>query len=439
MTEMSQTENRIIGPEEKIPLGKTGLFGVQHFIALISGGAVVPALLMGLDPSITLMCSGIGTLLFLLVTKGKIPAYMGVSFSLISPVVVVTAASGVNAALGGIVACGLVFIVVGLIIKITGTGWLDRIFPPVVVGSVIIVIGVGLSPDAINMVFTGAEGEFDGSVFFVGIVTLIACVVFSSIKGFIGTVSILLGIIVGYAVSIPFGLVDFSGVISASWIGLPSVTFPSFNLSAVLTIAPIAFVVIVDHIGKMLLIGGMTDRDRIATLPQSLVGNGLATVAAGAFGGPAMTPIAETLGVMTATRVYAVRPLWVAAVLSVIAGGFCPKLSQLILSIPDPVLGGVSLLLFGTISINGVRMLVDHRVDFNDNKNVMVASVTLIVGIGMMTAGMVVPIGGFSIPGLLLATVLAILLNLLVPSSVPAKADGPESEPAALEESTAEK
>ncbi len=414
----------IIGPDEKISPVKSGVFGIQHFMALISGGAIVPALLMGLDPSIALMCTGIGTLIFLLVTKGRIPAYLGVSFTLISAVVLVAGSQGIPAALGGVVAIGVIYIIIGAIIKATGTGWLTRIFPPVVTGSIIACIGIGLAPDAISMVFKDAGG-FSPIVFGIGMLTLISCIAFSSIRGgFISTLPVLLAIVLGYIVCIPCGLVDFQPIADASWLGLPNITTPVFDLSAILCIAPIAFVIIVDHLGKILMISGVCNRDYIPMLPKSLIGNGIATAISGALGGPAITPIAENIGVMGVSRVYAVRPYWVAATLSLIAGGFCPKFSALLLSIPDPVLGGVSLLLFGMIAANGIRMFVDNDVDFGDNRNMMVASVTLIVGIGMMTSFTTIPVGEFfTIPGLLLATILAVVLNVVVPSSADAAND----------------
>lgn len=426
--------SQIIGVDDKISAPKQAVFGIQHFAALISGGAIVPALLMGLDPAIALMASGIGTLLFLLVTKGRIPAYMGVSFALISPVILVSTSLGVDAALGGIVVAGLIFIAMGVIIKLTGTGWLDKVFPPVLVGSIIIVIGVGLAPDAISMVFfnNNADAGFNGASFLVGMVTLFACVILSCcFEGFIGTLSVLAAIVIGYVVSIPLGFVDFSGVAEAAWIGLPSITTPRFDLSAILTIAPIAFVVIVDHLGKMMVIGDMIDRDCMSTLPKSLIGNGLATTFSGCVGGPVLTPIAENVGVMGVTRVYSARPFWWAAAFAVIVGGFCPKLSAVILSIPAPVLGGVSLLLFGTIAISGARLFVENKVNFNDNRNAMIAAVVLIVGIGMTTAFITVPVGDlFSIPGLFMATLIGVIMNLVLPRAKDASAStAPADEP----------
>ncbi len=410
----------VIGVDDKVPVPKALAFGAQHFMAFISGGAIVPALLMGLNPSLALLCCGIGTIMYMLVTRNRIPAFFGVSFSFISPVVLVGATQGVEAALCGVIAAGVIYIIIGIIIKFTGTGWLYKIFPPVLIGSIIAVIGIGLSPDAIMMVFFNNDmaAGFNGTSFLIGIATLALCIVFSSFfKGFISTIPILLAMVIGYIISLPFGFVDFSAVEEAAWIGLPTLVFPTFSFSAILIIAPIAFVVIVEHIGKLMLIGKVIDRDCVKLLPQSLIGNGLATMMAGFFGTSALTPIAENIGVMGVTRVFASRVMYYAAGFAIIAGGFCPKLSALILSIPTPVLGGVSLLLFGIIATSGIRVIVDNQVDFNNNKNLMIASTVLIIGIGMMTSFISIPIGSFSLPGLLVATLVGVVINLVVPNS----------------------
>lgn len=413
-------DSQVIGVDDKVAVPKALGYGVQHFMALISGGAIVPALLMGLNPSLALMCTGIATVVYLLVNKNKIPAYLGVSFAFISPVIMVATTQGISAALFGIIGAGVIYLIVGVIVHFTGTKWLDKVFPPVLIGSIITVIGIGLSPDAITMVFynNDAAAGFDGTAFLIGLITLIACIVFSSFfSGFISTIPILIAIIIGYIISIPLGYVDFAPVAEAAWVGLPELVFPSVSIEALLTIAPIAFVVIVEHIGKLMVIGGIVGYDCVKMLPKSLIGNGLGTMVSGFLGGPALTPIAENIGVMGVTKVYSSRVFWYAAGLSIIAGGFCPKLAALILSIPAPVLGGVSLLLFGTIATSGVRVIVDNKVDFNDNKNLMVCSTVLIIGIGMMTSFISIPIGNFALPGLLVATIAGVVINLLVPST----------------------
>jgi uracil-xanthine permease len=304
-------------------------------------------------------------------------------------------------------------------VKVFGTGWINKVLPPAVVGSVVIVIGLGLSAVAVKMaMFPFADPSKGVNLTGLGVaaITLLAAIIYSSfLKGFAKTIPILLGIITGYVISIPLGLVSFDGVAKAAWIGLPKLTFPTFELNAILIIAPVALVVIVEHIGHLLVINEITGKDFTPMLPESLFGDGLATAISGAVGGTPSTTYAENIGVMAVTKVYATQLFWYAGALAFIIGGFVPKLGAAINSIPTPVMGGISMLLFGLIASSGLRLLVDSGIDFSHSRNLVLASVVLVVGIGMETGGFTIPLGSYTIPGMALATVLGIVLNLILP------------------------
>ncbi|MCK6139967.1 uracil-xanthine permease family protein [Slackia exigua] len=404
---------------DKVPIGKAITYSLQHLMAFVGGGAIVPALIMGLDPALAVFCTGLGTIIYLLCTKNQVPSYFGVSFSFITPMAVVTAVDGISGALCGIVAVGIVFCIVAGIVKLVGTGWIDKVLPPVVAGCIIVVIGVGLSATAINMVMfdSGASEGFDSVGCAIGLLTFLVAVACSSyFKGFMKMIPVLVGIVVGYVASIPLGLVDFAAVREAAWVGMPNITLPTFSMNGILVIAPIALVVIVEHIGHLLTVTNITGENCNDKLAASLLGNGLGTAVAGCIGGPALTSIAENIGVMGLSKCYSTRVFWWTAGFALLIGGFCPKLAMLFYSIPNPVLGGASLLLFGLIAGNGLSLMVDARVDFTQNRNLMIAASSLIVGIGMMTMGVSIPLGSFNIPGLLLASILAIVLNLILPA-----------------------
>lgn len=411
-----QPKQDVIGVSDKLSLGKAIPLSLQHLMAFVGGGAILPAVLMGLDPALAIMCTGLGTIIYLICTKNKIPSYFGVSFSFITPMAVITAVSGIQAALCGIVAVGVVFVIVAGIVKLVGTKWIDVVLPPAVSGCIIVVIGVGLSATAVDMVLNNGTGEFDGLGCLVAFVTFLAAVAFSSFcKGFLKTIPILLAIIVGYVVAFACGMIDFSPVSEAAWIGLPNITLPVFDLNAILVIGPIAFVVIVEHIGHLLVVSNITGENYNDKLAASLLGNGLGTAVSGFLGGPALTSIAENIGIMGVSRVYSTRVFWYTAGFALVLGGFCPKLAMLINTIPTCVLGGVSLMLFGLIAGNGLSLLVDSKVDFSKNRNLMIAAGSLIPGIGMMTMGVSIPLGSFNLPGLLLASILAVVFNLVLP------------------------
>jgi uracil-xanthine permease len=413
--------DRVIQTDEVLPLAQAIPLSLQHLMAMFGATVLVP-LLTGLDPGVGLMTSGIGTILYLICVRNKIPSYLGSSFAFIAPIIAVGGGPGgknIPAALGGLVVAGFVYMVVAFIIKAVGTKWLNFILPPALVGSVVIVIGLGLSAVAVKMcIYPFADptkGVSYTSIIVAGI-TLAAAIVFSSFfKGFLKTVPILMGIIVGYVVSIPLGLVNFDAIKAAGWIGLPTLTFPVFQLDAILIIAPVAFVVIIEHIGHLLVINQITGKDFTPMLPESLFGDGIATAISGAIGGTPSTTYAENIGVMAVTKVYATQLFWFAGAFAIIIGGFVPKFSAAISSIPTPVMGGISLLLFGLIAASGLRLLVESGLDFSHSRNLILASVVLTIGIGMEAGGVAIPLGKYTVPGMALAALIGVVLNLILP------------------------
>lgn len=415
---MSAHEREVIGVDDRVSVGRAIPLGIQHMMSMFGSTVLVPVL-TGLDPNVAIMCSGIGTICYLLVTGNKIPSYLGSSFAFISPILAVGATKGLDAAMSGVIVAGMVFLVVAGIIRMVGTGWLDRLLPPVLVASVMVVIGVGLAATAADMAFMtdAADGTsvFFGTGAIVAAVTLAAAVIFSGVSGIVGTVPVLLAIIVGYLLSLALGLVDFAPVAEAAWIGLPHVSMPRFDLGAIALVAPVAVVVVIEHIGHLLAVGEIVGKDYREMLPRSLAGDGISTMISGFLGGPPTTTYAENIGVMSVTRVYSTQIFWYAAGFALVVGGFCPKLAALIQSIPSPVMGGVSLLLFGLIASNGLRMLVSNRVDFDVNRNLMIASVVIILGVGMETSGIAIPIGDYTLPGMATSTLVGIIMNLVLP------------------------
>ena len=422
----------IIGVDERVPVAKAIPLGIQHFMSMFGSTVLVP-FLTGLSPSLAIMCSGIGTILYLLVTRGKIPSYLGSSFAFITPIAMVASSQGVGAVGGALIVTGLVYVAVAGIIKVAGTGWLDFILPAPVVAPVIVVIGLGLSATAVKMAFfnggydSGAPFNYEG--FAVAALTLAVSVVFSTcFKGFWSTIPVLIGVLVGYAASCMLGLVDFQPIAEAAWIGLPTLTAPTFDLSAIILIAPVAIVIIIEHIGHLLVVGEVVGKNYNDMLPRSLLGDGLSTMVSGFLGGTPTTTYAENIGVMSATRVYSTQIFWYAGGIAFIVGGFCPKIEAIINSIPTSVMCGVSLLLFGLIASNGLRMLVSNRVDFSKARNLMLVSAILVVGVGMETAGIKIPVGAYEIPGMATSAIVGVILNLCLPKDTVADKTYPAGE-----------
>ena len=410
---MSHHEREVIGVDDRVSPARAIPLGIQHMMSMFGSTVLVPVL-TGLDPNVAIMCSGIGTICYLLVTGNKIPSYLGSSFAFISPIIAVGATQGLDAAMSGVIVAGAVFLVVAGIIKFVGTGWLDRLLPPVLVASVIISIAWEVGNLLIPIYAAGAS-VFNPQGAIVAAITLLAAVIFSGRGGIVGTVPVLLAIVVGYAVAIAFGMVDFAPIAEAAWVGLPNVSFPKFDMGAIALIAPVAVVTVIEHIGHLLAVGEIVDKDYRPLLPRSLAGDGLSTMISGFLGGPPTTTYAENIGVMSVTRVYSTQIFWYAGGFALVVGGLCPKLAALINSIPSPVMGGVCLLLFGLIASNGLRMLVSNGVDFDVNRNLMIASVVIILGVGMETSGIAIPLGDYTLPGMATSTLVGIILNLVLP------------------------
>jgi uracil-xanthine permease len=405
----------VIGVDDRLPVKHAIPLGLQHFMSMFGSTVLVP-LLTGMSPSLAIMCSGIGTILYLLVTKSKIPSYLGSSFAFITPIAAIVASEGISSALSGIIVAGLVYMVVAGLIQLQGTSWINKVLPTQVVAPVIIVIGLGLAATAVKMAFNSSTSSFVMNGFIVAMITLFAAVIYSCFfKGIVSTIPILLAIVTGYVVSIFFGLVDFDAIGAAAWVGLPQITTPTFSLNAVILIAPVALVVVIEHIGHLLVVGEIVGKDYSPMLSRSLFGDGLATTVAGFLGGTPSTTYAENIGVMSATKVYSTQIFWYAGGFALFIGGFCPKIEAIINSIPTPVVGGVSLLLFGLIATNGLRMLVTDRVDFSKNRNTMIVAIVLVLGIGMETSSISIPIGNYSLPGMATSAIVGILLNLILP------------------------
>ena len=413
---------REVQTDEALPLSLAVPLAVQHLMAMFGATVLVP-ILTGLDPGIGLMTSGVGTLLYLALTRGKIPSYLGSSFAFIAPLIVVgggvPGGPNIPYALGGLVAAGLVYVVIAAIVRAFGTGWLYHLLPPALIGAVVIVIGLGLSGTAVSMALYGNGAAppgtpVSGQYVLLAAITLAACIVFAGFcHGFAATVPVLLGVLVGYGTAAVVGQVSFQPVAEAAWLDVPwhHFTYPRFEPLAVLIIAPVALVVVVEHIGHLLVINEITHRDFTPLLPQSLAGDGIATAVSALVGGTPSTTYAENIGVMAVTRVYAVQVFWYAGALAFLIGGFVPKVSALISSIPTPVMGGVSILLFGLIASSGLRMLVESNVDYSQSRNLIVSGVVLVIGVGNLT----LKFGDYEIPAMALATLVGVGLNLALP------------------------
>jgi uracil permease len=415
---------RTIQIEERLPLLQSIPLSLQHLFAMFGATVLVPYL-VGLDTSVTLFTSGVGTLLYILVTRGKIPAYLGSSFAFIAAMSgllgaapgQVAAGDRIAIAMGGCVVVGLVYVAVAFLIGAFGTGWIDRILPPVVIGSVVMVIGLGLARVAVvNMAMNGGGPSYRPEFFAVALASLaIAVLAAVFLKGFLGVIPVLIGIMGGYAVAFLAGQVDFAPVRAAAAVAVPPFVLPRFSWPAIVTLAPISLVVITEHIGHLIVTKNVVGRDLVKDpgLHRSLAGDGVATAVAGFLGGPPNTTYGENIGVMAITRVFSVWVIGGAAVLA-IAMSFLPPVGALIRTIPTQVMGGICILLFGIIASAGIRMLVEAGIDFSQKRNLIIASVVLVIGIG----GAEFHLGSVKIDAMPLATYVGILLNLVLPRAM---------------------
>ena len=399
---------KTINTAERPPLLTTIPLSLQHLFAMFGSTVLVP-ILFHVNPATVLLFNGIGTLFYLILCKGKIPAYLGSSFAFLSPVFLVLSEYSYEAALGGFIVVGMVFCMVSLIVHAIGTSWIDVIFPPASMGAIVAVIGLELMPTAANM--AGLTGEnTDATVIFVSIATL-AVTIFASMafRGFLSIIPILIGVVAGYIIAFAAGIVDLSHVESAPWLAIPTIYTPEFDLRAILIILPASIVVIVEHIGHLIVTGNIVGQNlaKDPGLDRSLLGNGVSTIFSGLFGSTPNTTYGENIGVLAITKVYSTWVIGGAAIFAILLSCL-GKLAALIQSIPTPVMGGVSMLLFGVIAASGIRILVEAKVDYNNPMNLLLTSI--VMGVGVSTASLT--IGTVTLRGMSLATVIAIILSV---------------------------
>ncbi|KRL91538.1 solute carrier family 23 protein [Lactobacillus kalixensis] len=415
--EKFRNPDAILDVYEKPELGQGILLSLQHMFAMFGSTVLVP-ILIGINPSIALLSSGIGTLVHMILTRFKIPAYLGSSFAFVATMQALMKADGYPAVAQGAIASGLVYVIVALIIAKIGSGWVNKVLPPIVVGPIIIVIGLSLATTAANDAMLNNQ-KYDLTYFGVAIFTLVMTLIFQMcFKGFTSLVSIMLGIICGYVLSCFLGIVDFSGVAKAAWFSLPSLDVMGISYhfkwypAAILAMAPIAFVTMTEHMGHIMVLNSLTKRDFFKNpgLHRTMMGDGLSTIIAGFIGGPPTTSYGENIGVLAMTKVHSVWVLAGAAVCAIVFS-FVGKLAALIESIPMPVIGGISFLLFGTIASNGLKILVDNQIDFEEKRNMLIASVILVIGIG----GAYLQLGNFQLTSVALSTIMGMILNWVLP------------------------
>ena len=399
---------KTIDTTERPPLLTTIPLSLQHLFAMFGSTVLVP-ILFHVNPATVLLFNGIGTLFYLILCKGKIPAYLGSSFAFLSPVFLVLSQYSYEAALGGFIIVGIVFCIVSFIVHTIGTSWIDVIFPPASMGAIVAVIGLELMPTAATM--AGLTGEnTDATVIFVSIATL-AITIFASMafRGFLSIIPILIGVVAGYIIAFCAGIVDLSHVESAPWFAIPTIYTPEFDLRAILIILPASIVVIVEHIGHLIVTGNIVGRNlaKDPGLDRSLLGNGISTIFSGFFGSTPNTTYGENIGVLAITKVYSTWVIGGAAIFAILLSCL-GKLAALIQSIPVPVMGGVSMLLFGVIAASGIRILVEAKVDYNNPMNLLLTSI--VMGVGVSTASLT--IGTVTLRGMALATVIAIILSI---------------------------
>ena len=399
------------------PLWRQVLSGAQMlFVAF--GALVLMPLITGLDPNVALFTAGLGTLLFQLVTGRQVPVFLASSFAFITPIIAAKGEFGLPAVLGGVVAAGLVYILLGFAVRLKGPAFIDRLLPPVVIGPVIISIGLAMAPIAANMAM-GKAG--DGSAQLVpyktamlismpALLTTLVVAVFG--KGIFRLVPIIAGVTVGYGLSFVFGVVDTAAIVAAPWLAMPNFVAPEFHLGAILFMVPVALAPAIEHIGGVVAIGGVTGNNFIKKpgLHRTLLGDGLATSAAGLFGGPPNTTYAEVTGAVMLTKNYNPKIMTWAAVIAITLA-FVGKFGAILQSIPVPVMGGILCLLFGTIASVGMNTLIRHKVDLSEARNLVIVSVTLVFGIG----GVLIGYGEFSLSGISLCAIIALVLNLVLP------------------------
>jgi uracil permease len=390
-------DSRKLGPVQKTIVG-------AQFLFVAFGATVLVPLLVGLDPSVALFTAGIGTLIFHAVTKGKVPIFLGSSFAFIAPIVKATELYGLPGTLSGLVAVGAVYAIMSILVRVRGVGFISRLFPPVVVGPVIMLIGLSLAGTGVDMA---------SSNWTLAIISLLTTIVVSMFgKGILKLIPIFAGIVVGYIAAICFGIIDFQPVAEASWFALPEFVKPQFNWEAIIFMIPVAIAPVIEHIGDVYAINEVTGKDFVKDpgLHRTMLGDGLACAVASLIGGPPVTTYSEVTGAVSLTKISDPAVLRIAALFGIFFSVF-GKMSALLKTIPEAVLGGIMLLLFGSIASVGVNSLIKNQVDLGDTRNLVIASLILTLGIG----GAELTIGSFSIGGIGLAALTGVILNLILP------------------------
>lgn len=417
-------DGTVYGPNDKPPIAEWVFLSIQHVFAMFGATILVP-ILTGLSPSAALFSAGTGTLIYIIITKAKVPAFLGSSFAFIPGIIMVSSQFGMEYAMGGAFFAGIFYTLIAGVIKKAGRKWIDKALPPVVIGSVIIVIGLNLAPTAMGMAMNGADGNYNLTYLSIAVftlsVTIIANIFF---KKFWALIPILIGLFSGYFFTLIMGeifpsyaIINFSAVKEAAWFGLPHFAVPKFNLVAILTFIIISFATICEHLGDILVLSNVVGENYYENpgLHRTILGDGIATAWASFWGGPPNTTYGENIGVLAITRVYSVWVIGGAAIIATVLS-FFTKFGALIQTIPSPVLGGISMLLFGIIASSGLRTLVESGVNYQDKRNLTISSVIMVIGIG---GGMVqFPLANglnFSLGGVALATVVGIILNLVLP------------------------
>ncbi|TVX96485.1 uracil permease [Cohnella terricola] len=412
---------RAIGVHERPPIGQSITLSLQHLFAMFGSTVLVPNLLH-VDPAVCLLMNGIGTLLYLLICKGKIPAYLGSSFAFIAPAGAVIGkyasdGDGYAAALGGFIVAGLVFTLLAIVIRYTGTGWINVVFPPAAMGAIVAVIGLELIPVAAQMAGwipdkdAAPDWTMDPKTVILSIATMLITILGNVLfRGFMRIIPILIGIVFGYVLAYLMGMVDFGFMKGPAWIDAPTFTTPVFKWMAILTILPAALVVVAEHIGHLIVTGNIVEKDlsKDPGLHRSMLGNGISTMISGFVGATPNTTYGENIGVLAITRVYSTFVIGGAAVFAIVLS-FLGKFSALIAHIPLAVMGGISLLLFGVIAASGLRMLVESKVDYGKPSNLFLTTIVLVTGL----SGVKISAGDFELSGMALATVVAIVFGLL--------------------------
>lgn len=428
MEETSKSNNLILDINEKPKILQWIILAFQHVFAMFGATILVPILVNKaanaevIPIPVALVTSGIGTLIYIICTKAKSPVYLGSSFAFIAPITAAYLKGGIAGAMTGIMIVGLIYIIFSLIIRLIGKKWINKLLPPVIIGPMIMIIGLGLAPNAVSQIGLTGELSENWKQILVALITFLStAIIMVRGKGFIKIIPFLLGIIIGYISAICFGLVDFTPIAEAGFFSLPNFKIPFLHytpsLVAALTIAPIALVTMAEHIGDHTALSAIIGKDLLKNpgLDKTLLGDGLATFIAGILGGPANTTYGENTSVVGMTKIASVWVIGLAAIFAICLG-FLGKFTALVSTIPDAVLGGVSLLLYGFIAVNGLKVLIENRTDFTKNKNIILASTMLVLGLGGAAIAISQGDLNISFSGMSLAAIIGILLNLLLPN-----------------------